>query len=152
MVNQYKHILIAVDTTDEDQRIIERALLVAACNESKVSLVHVVEPTTFAMGAGIEGSLGFYELQQIDKENREHTLKLFSDYEKKYSILEENQYVLSGKPAKQIEQLAEKIEADLIILGSHGQHGLGLLLGSTANDLLHGSKRDLLTVRLFKEE
>ncbi len=39
--------------------------------------------------------------------------------------------------------------ADLIICGSHGRHGLSLLLGSTANAILHGAKCDVLTVRLL---
>ena len=34
------------------------------------------------------------------------------------------------------------------MVGSHGRHGLALLLGSTANDVLHGAPCDVLAVRL----
>ena len=40
------------------------------------------------------------------------------------------------------------IHADLIVLGTHGRHGLGLLLGSTASGVLHGCPCDVLTVRI----
>lgn len=36
---------------------------------------------------------------------------------------------------------------DLIAVGSHGRHGVGLLLGSTANAVLHGARCDVLAVR-----
>ncbi len=51
----------------------------------------------------------------------------------------------------EIHALAEKLSADLIIVGSHGRHGLALLLGSTANGVLHGAKCDVLAMRVGKE-
>jgi universal stress protein A len=44
--------------------------------------------------------------------------------------------------------MAEKINADLIVVGTHGQSGLRLLLGSTANAVLHGVKTDVLAVKV----
>ena len=44
--------------------------------------------------------------------------------------------------------LADKISADLIVIGTHGQSGLKLLLGSTANAVLHGVKVDVLAVKV----
>ncbi|MGB1202845.1 MAG: universal stress protein [Alloalcanivorax venustensis] len=38
--------------------------------------------------------------------------------------------------------------ADLIVLGSHGKHGIRLLLGSTANAVLHRATCDVLAVRI----
>lgn len=40
----------------------------------------------------------------------------------------------------------------MIVVGSHGRHGLALLLGSTANDVLHGAPCDVLAVSLKKPE
>jgi universal stress protein A len=37
-------------------------------------------------------------------------------------------------------------------VGSHGRHGLALLLGSTANSVLHGSPCDVLAVRVREPE
>ena len=53
-----------------------------------------------------------------------------------------------GSPADEIHHMAEKLNADLIVIGTHGQSGLRLLLGSTANAVLHGVKRDVLAVKI----
>lgn len=47
-----------------------------------------------------------------------------------------------------MHRLAKEQRCDLIVVGSHGRHGLALLLGSTANDILHGAPCDVLAVRL----
>ena len=41
--------------------------------------------------------------------------------------------------------------ADLIVIGTHGRHGLGLLLGSTASGVIHGVQCDVLAVRVSSE-
>ena len=53
-----------------------------------------------------------------------------------------------GQPAREIRELAKKIEADLIILGGHGRHGWELLFGSTSSSLTHGAGCDLLIVHI----
>jgi universal stress protein A len=53
-----------------------------------------------------------------------------------------------GKPAAEIKLLAEELKAGLIVIGSHGRHGLGMILGSTANGVLHGASCDVLAVRI----
>jgi universal stress protein A len=47
--------------------------------------------------------------------------------------------------------MAEELDADLIVLGTHGRHGLGLMLGSTANAVLHGAPCDVLAVKVRVE-
>ena len=47
-----------------------------------------------------------------------------------------------------ILETARELGADLIVVGSHGRHGLALLLGSTANAVLHGAPCDVLAVRI----
>jgi len=42
----------------------------------------------------------------------------------------------------------KKHNTDLVIVGSHGRHGVRLLLGSTANAVLHGAECDVLAVRV----
>ena len=53
-----------------------------------------------------------------------------------------------GLPHQEIIRMAEEESTDLIIVGSHGRHGLALLLGSTASGVLHHSPCDVLAVRL----
>ena len=46
----------------------------------------------------------------------------------------------------------KELETDLIVVGSHGRYGLALLMGSTANGVLHGATCDVLAVRVGKHE
>ncbi len=56
--------------------------------------------------------------------------------------------VVIGQTAAELRETAAQLGADLIVVGSHGRHGLALLLGSTASDVLHGAKCDVLAVRV----
>ena len=63
-------------------------------------------------------------------------------------IPESTAHVKTGKPATEIKATADELLADLIVIGTYGQHGLGLLLGSIANGVLHGVACDVLRVRI----
>ena len=53
-----------------------------------------------------------------------------------------------GTTGRTVLRLASELEVDLIILGSHGRHGLAALLGSTARTVLNGAGCDVLAVRI----
>ena len=68
------------------------------------------------------------------------------------NIDKDHRHIVMGRPEVEIHAMAEEIKADLIVVGSHGRHGLALLMGSTANGVLHGAKRDVLAVRVGGEK
>ena len=53
-----------------------------------------------------------------------------------------------GRPESEIHRLSEEQSVDLVIVGSHGRKGFQLLLGSTANGVLHGTVCDVLAIRI----
>jgi universal stress protein A len=53
-----------------------------------------------------------------------------------------------GSPKLVILDTAKRLHADLIVVGSHGRHGITVLLGSTANAILHNATCDVLAVRI----
>jgi universal stress protein A len=57
-------------------------------------------------------------------------------------------HILNGSPAHEIHRFANENDVQLIVIGTHGQKGLQLLLGSTANAVLHGAGCDVLSVRI----
>ena len=69
----------------------------------------------------------------------------------KFNIPEDHQLVLAGAAAAEVRNKAEELESDLIVIGSHGRSGWKLLLGSTANKVLHGATCDIMTVRVGDE-
>jgi len=58
------------------------------------------------------------------------------------------QWVELGATKQEIVRIAATQGVDLIVIGSHGRHGIGRLLGSTANAVLHGAGCDVLAVRI----
>jgi universal stress protein A len=69
---------------------------------------------------------------------------------KRLAIDDDNQWLVWGVPNQEIVQIAKQEQIDLIVVGSHGRHGLALLLGSTANSILHHATCDVLAVRLLE--
>ncbi|MWV13402.1 universal stress protein [Pseudomonas sp. R-28-1W-6] len=142
----YQHILIAVDLTDECHPVVQRALDLAASNGAKAALVHIIEPMAMAFGGDVPMDLSLLQQQQFDQA-KERLVSFAERYEQLGSA---QRHLVYGQPRQEIHQLATELGCDLIVVGSHGRHGLALLLGSTANDVLHGAPCDVLAVRLKK--
>lgn len=142
----YQHILVAIDLTDECSAVLKRALELAKESNAKLSTVHIVEPMAMAFGGDVPMDLSQLQQQQFDQA-KERLEKLKS----KYPELEgANCHLTYGQPRQEIHHFAKEQACDLIVVGSHGRHGLALLLGSTANDVLHGAPCDVLAVHLVK--
>lgn len=137
----YKHILFATDLTEDTDYLLEKVNSMRRLTNSKLSLIHVVEPLPGYSYAymGIEDIEG-----QLVTEAKQSLEKLAY----KLNVDKSDQFVEIGPTKIKILKIAEDRGIDLIICGSHGRHGLSLLLGSTANAVLHGAKCDVLTVRL----
>ena len=56
--------------------------------------------------------------------------------------------VLHGKPGEGLAELADRVDAQMIVVGSYGERPLrGAILGSTPHRLLHLTERPVLVVR-----
>lgn len=137
----YKHILFATDLTEDTDYLVNKVRAFRSLTNAKLSLIHVVEPLPGYSYAylGIEDIEG-----QLIEEARQSIAKLCDTL----NVAKTDAFVEVGPTKTKILKIADDVKADLIICGSHGRHGLSLLLGSTANAILHGAKCDVLTVRL----
>jgi universal stress protein A len=143
-VATYRKILVAIDLTEEAPQVLEKAMDLGKAYGSDIVLVHVVEPVGYAYGGDIPMDLT--ELQdQLDKAAHEQLRSIGE----KHGIKPESQLVLVGRPESEIHRLSEELGAELIVVGSHGRKGFQLLLGSTANGVLHGAICDVLAVRIY---
>jgi len=115
-------------------------------NGAILSLVHIVEPMAMAFGGDVPMDLSQLQQQQFDQA-KERLDRLILKYP---HLKKEDCHLTYGQPRQEIHHLAKEKSCDLIVVGSHGRHGLALLLGSTANDVLHGAPCDVLAVKLVK--
>lgn len=140
----YKHILFATDLTEDTEFLIEKVRAIRGLTGGKLSLVHVVEP--------LPGySYAYLGIEDIEGQLLDEARQSISKLSEKLNVATADQFIEVGPTKTKILGVADHVGADLIVCGSHGRHGLSLLLGSTANAVLHGAKCDVLTVRLPEE-
>jgi universal stress protein A len=137
----YKHILFATDLTDDTDYIISKVRAIRGYTGAKLSLIHVVEPMPGY-------SYAYLGIEDIEGQLIEEAKTAITKLAEQLNVDSKDQWVEVGPTKSKILTIAQDVKADLIICGSHGRHGLSLLLGSTANAILHGAKCDVLTVRL----
>jgi len=141
----YKHVLIAVDTSKESENVLRKGIELANLYDADVKVIHVLELPMPMVG----------ELALVDTYfNSEEYTKLIKDtlvgLLKKVNLPEGSLHIVTGVPAYTVISFAEKNQIDLIVTGSHGKHGLKLLLGSVASGILHKAKCDVFVYR-FRE-
>jgi universal stress protein A len=142
-MNVYSHLLVGLDLSEESLAIAEKAAKLAQANQAKISFAHIVEPLAFAYGGDVP--LDLSEAQSVVEEQA----KLRLDKLIETSGIELHQHFIAvGQCATELHRLAEENDMDLIVVGSHGRHGLALLFGSTANGVLHGAQCDVLAIRV----
>jgi universal stress protein A len=146
-MSEYKKIMLAVDLTEESKPVAARAQALAALFSAELHLVHVIEPLSLAYGGDVPMDLSSVQ-EQIQEQAKSHLAEFASGL----GVEPEHQHLIFGRPESEIQRVADEEHADLIVVGSHGRHGLALLLGSTANGVLHGAMCDVLAVRVGKEE
>ena len=146
-MSEYKKIMMAVDLTEESKPVAERALALVKAFDAELHLVHVIEPLSLAYGGDVPMDLSSVQ-EQIQDQAKSHLAEFASGI----SVPAEHQHLIFGRPESEIQRVADEEGADLIVVGSHGRHGLALLLGSTANGVLHGAMCDVLAVRVGKQE
>jgi len=143
----YNTILVAIDLSNDSQKVIDTAVRMAG-DASKLHLVHVVEPVAAAYSMDIY-AVNISELQQEAINFAEQRLeKIGNDI----GVKSGNAHTLLGAAAPEVRNLASEIGADAIVMGSHGHSGWKILLGSTAIKVLHGATCDVLTVHVGQED
>lgn len=145
-MDKYKHILVAIDLSDEAELVLERAKELANFNDAKLTIVHVIEPLNIAYGSDIP-----LNVTSLEQEITAHAKKRISFLAEKFMIHNGETHIIYGKPEREVHKISENSGVDLIIVGSHGRHGLALILGSTSTSILHGACCDVLAVRVGKK-
>lgn len=146
----YNRVLMALDFHSDNTEIIEKGSSVAKSNDADLYLVHVNEPLTVAYAA--DGMTWSDQVVSLETNIRKESEKKMKELAGKLNVDEERCFVREGRPSTEIHHLVEEHDIDLIVMGTHGKSGFRLLLGSTANSVLHGAPCDVLAVRIGDEE
>ncbi len=147
-MNMYQRILVAVDVSPEAEQVMRKASQLAEMNHARVDVIHVVEPvvveTTFDVTPMIDTEL---------EDNLIKRAQAFIDQQvAELGMTIDEVLIPVGSTKAEIHNAATERGSDLIVLGTHGRHGVSLFLGSTANAVLHGTECDVLAVRIKENQ
>lgn len=140
----YQHILLAVDFSPEARQVTEKGRELAEQNGAKLSIIHVVEYNRSMYPLDLQ----LPEQMLLDEHLVQHAEVELKELAITHGISDAKRYVELGLAKEEILRVAGERDVDLIIIGSHGRHGFQLLLGSTANGVIHMAKCDVLAIRV----
>ncbi|HEB66962.1 MAG TPA: universal stress protein [Gammaproteobacteria bacterium] len=142
----YQHVLVPLDVSDEARQVLARARDLATRYGSRLTLLHVVEPVIIDTSYDLIGPLPV----EIDAPLLERGRDFLQRIAREFDLGDAKQQVELGPVKGTILEYAKENGVDLIVIGTHGRHGVKLLLGSTANAVLHGTPCDVHAVRIHE--
>ncbi len=137
-----KKIIFATDFSDTSRDASYHALLLAQTFKAELKALHVFDPSAWNVPSlATDASVGGpEEARQRGKDNLEELAKSFD--------LEVETIFAEGDPGHEIVRVAEELNADLIVLGTHGLTGLKrIAIGSVAEFVGRHAPCAVLTIR-----
>jgi len=137
----YTHILHATDLSENHYSMCQQAVEIAKRFNAKLYLLHVIEPpATLQLAQG----LGFAEFDSPIKDDAQAVMAVLGD---SLNIPVDQQFVEIGSIKIHVLDKAKELGCTLIIIGSHTPTKIPAFLGSTAREVIHDAKCDVLTLR-----
>jgi nucleotide-binding universal stress UspA family protein len=147
----YKHILIATDGSEFSVRALNSGLRLARDLGAAVTVVTVTEKWSALEIAAkvrlrIEDPIEHYE--RVAEAAAQSVLADAADAARQMGMSINPMYLACRPPAEGIVETAQRLDCDLIAMGSHGRRGLTtLILGSVTNEVLAKSRLPVLIIR-----
>lgn len=149
-VEELEQILVPVDFSEPSQRAVKAAIELAEVYDSKIQLLHVVQPMAYPQvyfpGSTSAVTADYAAITRYSKEGLD---EIVADHPKLKGRT--STYVLEGYPATTITDFARDHGADLVVISTHGHTGLAhLLLGSVAEKVTRLSEVPVFVVKAFE--
>lgn len=139
----YQKILLAVDLAEGTREVAERAKQLQALHGASLNIVHVVEYIPVE-------PLGEAVLPAVNLEDDlvKQARRRLDEMVKSLGAGNCSHEIIVGNVKTEIVRRANEIGADLIVIGSHERHGLGVLVNFAEDTVLHAASCDVLAVRI----
>ncbi len=137
-MSAYKHILFATDLIESHHFLVDKVKQLVKQFAAKLTLVHCIEPIP---------AYGYPGADEYGSPFIDRAEQAMAKLGQELQVGKADQRVEFGSVKAQVINVAKELKVDLIVVGSHGQHGLSILLGSSASAIVHGSPCDVLAVR-----
>jgi nucleotide-binding universal stress UspA family protein len=160
MIPKIQKILYTTDLSPNSDYAFRYAIISAKQHDANIILLHVLEELSDTMLATLSSDLVWAQRKKISEEATvqiQDRLKLFCEKElkndpdcaKRVASVE----VVQGYPAEVILREAEKLNCDMIVMGSHGKGIISqTFLGSVTKRVLRRTRKPVFIVPLPKGE
>jgi nucleotide-binding universal stress UspA family protein len=145
----FHHILLATDGSEASEKASLLAIDLAKKHQAKLCAVYVIDPYPY-LGISTTNPAGFSAYVEAAQSHAQQTHQKISDLcAKQAPNLDLQCLLLEDISAPEgIIQAATDQHCDLIVIGSHGRHGLSrALLGSVAAKVVNTSNVPVLVAR-----
>jgi nucleotide-binding universal stress UspA family protein len=143
-------VVVGIDYSPSSQHALDEALRVASARAGDLHVVHVEHDALFealrlrGLDAAVEQDAA---LEKVRKRTSERVEALVTE-RGPLTVKRVVAHFRRGSPAEQIAQLAADVDADLVVVGSHGERGFErFLLGSVAERTNRLARCAVWTVR-----
>ena len=142
-----KKILIPTDFSDTAALAMEHAVKMAKLLDSEITLLHVLSTFSFRVN-----------LPEVDVDESQNTklsgaigakLSELAENIRKTSGVKVNTMITSGRIREEVVRIAEDIDADIIIVGTHGVSGLKeFFMGSNSFRIVSDASCPVLSIQI----
>ncbi|RYF17769.1 MAG: universal stress protein [Comamonadaceae bacterium] len=143
----FQHILLATDGSAASEHAAQRAVELARVHGAKLTALYVVDPYPY-LGIGEANPMGFQAYMSAALQHAGTAHAKVMDLCQKAGVPFHPRLVEDAAAVTGIVQSARQVEADLVVVGSHGRTGVSrLMLGSVAAKVVAESPVPVLVVR-----
>lgn len=140
----YKSILVAVDSSNQSKKAVERAIRVAIENEANLTISHIVDIPVYSDYKHFDA-----EILNLAKQTAEEMVKKFKEQALEAGVTDVAVIIEAGSAKREIiRSIIPKIDPDLVVLGATGVNALErVLVGSVSEYIIRHAPVDVLIVR-----
>ena len=163
MIPKIKKILYATDLSKNSAYAFRYAINSAEKHDAKIHILHVLEEMKLTGEFMLLGSVEQGKLEAIRNQRQEDSINRIKRRIEEFCQRElKNKpecqdriasiQVVEGNPAAEILQKADELDANIVIMGTHGKGWLAhSFLGSVAENILHRIKIPVFIIPIPKE-
>lgn len=147
-MNEVKKILVPVDFSENSQKILRSAIMLAGKFQARLSVVFVVQSFDDYSGFFVPHiPIAQFEEEMVQAAQQKMTAFVAETMD---PALPHETMVLRGDVANEILRYAEESRIDLIVMGTHGYKGLEkVLFGSVAEKVVKLAPCPVLTINPY---
>ncbi len=160
MALNIKTILYATDLSENARYAFGYANDLARKYDAQLTILYVVENINETVEVQISEMIGYEKWSKIKQEKQKDLIKQIRSKVEDFChemdaehdscrLVIEDVKIKKGNPCEEILKVSKEIDADLIVIGSHGYSLLkDVFMGSTARKVVQQSEKPVLTIKL----